>query len=211
MSGQRLGVLGRNEGGWQADRDTASVGMSRFQIAACPLDGVQVITARTFEDERGWFMESYSLAALEPLGVGLTFVQDNHSLSRAAGTLRGLHYQLPPFAQDKLVRCVVGRIWDVAVDVRRRSPTFGRWFGIELSAANRLQLLVPVGFAHGFMTLEPDSEVMYKVSATYSEPHETGIRWDDPTLAIDWPVVASDPVLSDRDRRLPSLDEATLF
>lgn len=208
---QRFGVVGQNEVGWQGDRDAPSVGMSRFQIASSPLDGVKIVTVRAFEDERGWFMESYSSAALEPLGVGLTFVQDNHSLSRAAGTLRGLHYQLPPFAQDKLVRCVVGRIWDVAVDIRRRSPTFGHWFGVELSAANRLQLLVPAGFAHGFVTLERDSEVIYKVSAAYSESHETGIRWDDPTLAIDWPFVASHPVLSDRDQRLPPLSEATLF
>jgi len=185
--------------------------MPKFEVTATSLEGVRVITPRAFEDDRGWFMEAYSLSQLDSLGMGTTFVQDNQSLSRQVGTLRGLHYQLPPFAQDKLVRCVTGRIWDVAVDIRRRSPTFGQWFGLELSAANRRQLLVPAGFAHGFMTLEPDTEVIYKVSADYSEPHDAGLRWDDPSLAIDWPPTVAAPVLSDRDRALPLLSAATLF
>lgn len=185
--------------------------MSKFEVTETPLHGVKIVKPRAFEDARGWFMETYTRSELEPLGVSMTFVQDNQSLSRDVGTLRGLHYQRPPFAQDKLVRCVAGRIWDVAVDIREGSETFGRWFGLELSAANRLQLLVPVGFAHGFLTLEPETEVAYKVSAGYSGAHDAGIRWDDPTLAVDWPLPGSAPVLSAKDMQLPLLADAAVF
>jgi len=140
------------------------------------------------------------------LGITTTFVQDNHSLSRPPFTLRGLHFQTPPRAQDKLVRCIRGRIFDVAVDVRKGSPTYGTWVGAELSAENGRQLFVPVGFAHGFLTLEADCEVVYKCSDTYAPDHDAGIRWDDPTIGIDWPIPAGAmPELSDKDRVQPLL------
>ncbi len=184
--------------------------MSKFEIIETPLDGLRVIKPRVFEDERGFFMESYTQADLATHGVDQVFVQDNHSLSRATGVLRGLHYQHAPFAQDKLVRVVRGRIWDVAVDIRRGSPTFRQWFGLELSATNRLQLLVPIGFAHGFVTLEPDTEVIYKVTSTYAADCDAGIRWDDPEIAVDWPLPNA-PVLSAKDAALPALADATVF
>lgn len=185
--------------------------MSNFEVTPTSLDGVKIITPRVFEDSRGWFMESYGQPALAQAGVDLTFIQDNQSLSRPAATLRGLHYQLPPFAQDKLVRCIRGRIWDVAVDIRKSSPTFRQWFGLELSAENRRQLLVPVGFAHGFLTLEPDTEVAYKVTAPYSPAHDAGIRWDDAEIGVEWPLDGGQPVLSDKDAKLPSLADAKIF
>ena len=185
--------------------------MSKFEVTATPIPDLKIVKPRAFEDARGWFMETYTQADLAQQGIDHVFVQDNHSLSRDVGTLRGLHYQLPPFAQDKLVRCVRGRIWDVAVDIRRGSPTFRQWFGLELSAENRLQLLVPIGFAHGFLTLEPDTEVVYKVSAVYSAAHDAGIRWDDPEIGIDWPMPGAGPVLSDKDAKLPFLADARIF
>ncbi|MBB5745308.1 dTDP-4-dehydrorhamnose 3,5-epimerase [Brevundimonas variabilis] len=185
--------------------------MSKFEVTPTAISDVKVIKPRAFEDPRGYFMETYTRSELVPLGVDQVFVQDNQSLSRDIGTLRGLHYQLPPFAQDKLVRCIRGRIWDVAVDIRRSSPTFRQWVGVELSADNRLQLLVPVGFAHAFLTLEPDTEVVYKVSAGYSAAHDAGIRWDDPDIDIDWPLPSSQPVLSAKDGVLPALSDAIVF
>ncbi len=184
--------------------------MSKFEVTKTPLAGLKVVKPRVFEDDRGFFMESYTQADLATHGIGQVFVQDNHSLSREPGVLRGLHYQHPPFAQDKLVRVVKGRIWDVAVDIRQSSPTFRQWFGIELSAVNKLQLLVPIGFAHGFMTLEPDTEVIYKVSATYAADCDAGVRWDDPEIGIDWPIDGQ-PVLSAKDRVLPALADAKIF
>ena len=136
------------------------------------------------------------------------FVQDNHSLSQQAGVLRGLHYQAPPMAQDKLVRCVRGSILDVAVDIRRGSPTFGRWVGEVLSAENWRQMFVPKGFAHGFVTLEPNTEVCYKVSEYYSPEHDRGLRFDDPDVGVDWRMPALEATLSDRDRRHPGLAES---
>ncbi|MFM6949717.1 MAG: dTDP-4-dehydrorhamnose 3,5-epimerase [Novosphingobium sp.] len=165
-----------------------------------------VIRPRRFEDPRGWFSESWNRARLESAGIVIDFCQDNHSFSHPAGTLRGLHYQAPPFAQTKLVRCLRGRIFDVAVDIRRSSPTFGQWAGLELSAANGKQLLIPAGYAHGFLTLEPDCEIAYKVDAYYSAESDGGLAWNDPAIGIDWPLASGDPVLSDKDRSLPALD-----
>jgi dTDP-4-dehydrorhamnose 3,5-epimerase len=165
----------------------------------------QLIQTKRFADDRGWFAETYNATRLSALGIDDVFVQDNHAKSGPVGVLRGLHFQRPPFAQAKLVRCVRGRIWDVAVDVRAGSPTYGRWAGAELSADNGLQLYVPVGFAHGYVTLEADSEVEYKVSARYAPECEGGVLWNDPDLAIPWPLPAGGPLVSDKDVRLGAL------
>jgi len=150
-------------------------------------------------DERGYFSETYSEARFSEAGIAIDWVQDNHSYSSQAGTLRGLHYQSPPAVQDKLVRVVRGAVFDVAVDIRRGSPTFGHWASLTLSAETGNQILVPQGFAHGFLTLEPDSEVLYKVSSPYSLPHDCNIRYDDPAIGIDWPLGGKRPILSERD------------
>jgi len=163
-----------------------------------------VIKPRRHGDERGWFSETYNARKLAEHGIADIFCQDNQSLSRVAGTLRGLHFQRPPFAQSKVVRCLAGRIFDVAVDIRRGSPSFGRWVGVELSADNGKQLFVPVGYAHGFLTLEPDCMVAYKVDAFYSAEAESGIIWNDTDIGIDWPLDGS-PHLSAKDERLPPL------
>ena len=173
-----------------------------MQVETTPLPGVLVITPRVFVDPRGFFVESYNQEALRGHGIETVFVQDNHSKS-VQGTLRGLHYQLSPAAQVKLVRVVRGAIWDVAVDIRRGSPTFGQWFGAELSADNFRQMYVPIGFAHGFCVLSDEAEVLYKTSHVYDPARERGIAWNDPALGIAWPV--ADPVLSPRDQRAGSL------
>ncbi|HEX6376626.1 MAG TPA: dTDP-4-dehydrorhamnose 3,5-epimerase [Allosphingosinicella sp.] len=161
-------------------------------------------------DARGFFMESYNRRAFaETVGRDVEFVQDNHSLS-AKGVLRGLHYQVPPHAQAKLVRVAEGEIFDVAVDLRRASPTFGRWTGETLSADNRLQLWIPEGFAHGFVTLSETAQVLYKASAYYSAPHERSLAWDDADLGIDWSGVAA-PLLSAKDAAAPQMRDADLF
>ncbi|WP_415401081.1 dTDP-4-dehydrorhamnose 3,5-epimerase [Tateyamaria sp. SN3-11] len=175
-----------------------------MKIETTPLSGVIVITPNRFSDDRGFFSESYSAQALAAQGVTIPFVQDNHSFSRAVGTVRGLHFQAPPHAQDKLVRCGRGALFDVAVDIRRGSPTYGQWFGTTLSFENGRQLLVPAGFAHGFVTLEPDTEIIYKCSDYYARETEGAIRWDDPDIGIDWGDVAA-PVLSDKDAVAPAL------
>ena len=185
--------------------------MSNFTVTSSSIAEVKIIQPRKLKDDRGFFVETHSQPALLKAGVDITFIQDNQSLSIAAGTLRGLHFQRPPFAQDKLVRVVRGRVWDVAVDMRRNSPTFRKWFGLELTADSMTQLLVPVGFAHGFLTLEPNTEVIYKVSAPYSGPHDAGVAWDDQDLAIDWPLPVSAPVLSAKDQALPRLADAATF
>ena len=174
-------------------------------IEKTALDGVLILTPARFGDDRGWFSETWNAPRLAAAGVDVGFVQDNHSMSAAVGTLRGLHYQRPPHAQDKLVRCTHGLIFDVAVDFRAGSPTFGRWFGIELSPENARQLLVPKGFLHGFVTRAPDTEVQYKCSDVYAPDCDGGIRWDDPAIGIDWGVVA--PVLSAKDAVAPLLAE----
>ena len=168
---------------------------------------VLLLKTRRFGDSRGWFAETYNAARFSGLGISETFVQDNHSFSATQGTLRGLHFQTPPHAQAKLVRCTRGRILDVAVDVRRGSPTYGKWVGAELSAENGDQLFVPVGFAHAFLTLTPDCEVVYKVSGLYAPANDGGIRWNDPTIAIDWPLPQGGATLSDKDAALPLLAE----
>ncbi|TVV76117.1 dTDP-4-dehydrorhamnose 3,5-epimerase [Sphingomonas solaris] len=170
---------------------------------------VQLIRPKRFSDDRGWFSETWHQQRLVDQGITVPFCQDNHSLSRPVGTLRGLHFQAPPHAQSKLVRCVRGSIWDVAVDVRAGSPTYGQWVGATLSAENGDQLFIPAGFAHGFVTLEPDSEVIYKVDDYYAPDCDGGIAWDDPDIALPWPLSAGGPVLSDKDRKLPRLAEWT--
>lgn len=173
-------------------------------IESTPIEGLKLITPEKITDSRGFFSETYNRKALFEAGISVDFVQDNHSCSAAAGTVRGLHFQSPPFAQDKLIRVVKGRIFDVAVDLRRSSLTFGRAFCAELSAENFTQIFVPVGFAHGFCTLAPDTEVLYKVSSYYAHGHECGLAWDDPALGIDWPVREA-AVLSEKDRHNPRL------
>lgn len=169
------------------------------------LEGVVLITPDKFGDERGFFSETYNAAALAAHGIDCAFNQDNQSLSATPGTLRGLHFQKPPTAQTKLVRVARGAILDVAVDIRTGSPTYGRHVAATLSSENWTQILVPKGFAHGFCTLEPDTEVIYKVDAPYSPDDEGGLAWDDPKLGIEWPDFAG-AVLSGRDREWPGLD-----
>lgn len=182
-----------------------------IDIRSLGLDGVLEISPRKFGDERGFFSETYNAKSFEQAGVCLTFVQDNHSFSAAVGVVRGLHYQLPPRAQDKLVRVTRGRIFDVAVDIRRGSPTFAKWVGIELSAQTWNQILVPAGFAHGFITLEPNTEVIYKVTDYYAPKQDRSIRFDDPQIGIAWPLNIADVQLSEKDRTAPVLAEAETF
>jgi len=182
-----------------------------MEIRPLRLGGVCEILPRRIEDTRGFFSETYNARALREHGIEIDFVQDNHSRSLRKGVVRGLHYQLPPHAQAKLVRVVKGAIWDVAVDIRRNSATFGEWVGLEVSAERWNQILIPEGFAHGFITLTEDTEVVYKVSAYYSPEHDRAIRFDDPAIGIDWPFVAADVCLSDKDRTAPLLNEAELF
>jgi dTDP-4-dehydrorhamnose 3,5-epimerase len=168
---------------------------------------VMLIAPQRFADRRGFFSEVFSLRALRDVGLEAEFVQDNHSLSVEQGTVRGLHFQKPPHAQGKLVRVCRGRILDVAVDLRRGSPTYGQHVAVELSAENWLQLWIPEGFAHGFRTMEPNTEVMYKTTDYYSPQDDAGIAWDDPELAIDWTLTRADAVVSDKDAMLPRLAE----
>lgn len=175
------------------------------------LDGVVEVIPRRFGDDRGWFSEVWKRSDFDDAGIPMDFVQDNESFSADVATLRGLHYQLPPFAQDKLVRVLRGSIQDVAVDIRRDSPTFGHHVSVTLSADLGNQLLVPAGFAHGFCTLEPDVQVTYKVTAPYAPEYERSVRWDDPEIGIDWQTTQP-PVLSAKDAAAPSLaDQLDLF
>jgi len=179
-----------------------------LELRPTELDGVIEVRPPRFGDERGFFSETWSAAAFAAAGLpAFDFVQDNHSHSAAAGTLRGLHFQVPPFEQDKLIRVTRGAVFDIAVDVRRGSPSFGKWAGGVLSAQEWNQLLIPKGFAHGFLTLEPDTEVQYKVTARYSPEHERTVAFDDPALAIDWPGERSSYTLNARDAAAPALSE----
>lgn len=175
-----------------------------MEIKETKLKGVKLLQPRRFSDRRGFFAETYNRRAFKGLGVEVEFVQDNHSLSAEVGTVRGLHFQAPPRAQAKLVRCGRGAIFDVAVDIRRGSPTYGKWAGFTLSAENGAQLYIPAGYAHGFATLEADSEIIYKCSDYYAPEAEGALRWDDPAIGIEWPIIG-DAIFSDKDANAPLL------
>ena len=176
-----------------------------MQVKTLTIPDVKLVTPKTFGDARGVFAEVYSQRAFAAAGLNSNFIQDNQSRSTKAPTLRGLHFQTPPFAQTKLVRCLRGSILDVAVDIRRGSPTFGQHVATMLSEERWEWLLVPIGFAHGFVTLQPSTEVFYKVDNHYSAPNDAGILWNDPDLAIDWCLDGRPPILSDKDTRYPRL------
>ena len=173
-----------------------------MDVKKLSLPGLIQLTPRLFSDARGYFIETYNESAFGAAGISTTFVQDNQSYSARRGTVRGLHFQLPPAAQAKLVRVLHGSVYDVAVDLRVGSPTYGRHDGATLTAAGREQLFIPRGFAHAFCTLEPDTVVAYKVDAFYAPASDSGLVWNDPMLAIEWPVASEDVVLSDKDQRL---------
>ena len=180
-----------------------------MNILPTKLDGVVIIEPKVFGDDRGFFMESWNADAFAKLGLNLSFVQDNHSHSQK-GVLRGLHFQNPD-AQGKLVRVSRGAVFDVAVDVRRSSPTFGQWTGVELSASNHRMFYVPEGFAHGFLTLEDDTDFLYKCTAPYAPQSEHSIAWDDPAIGIDWPLNGTEPLLAEKDRAGQPLADAKVF
>lgn len=176
-----------------------------MQIEETILPGVMLITPRRFGDHRGFFAETYNSGVFKDEGIDTAFVQDNHSLSQAKGTVRGLHFQGPPYAQAKLVRCGRGALFDVAVDIRRGSPSYGNWVGFELSFENGKQLLIPAGFAHGFMTLTEDTEIVYKCSDFYAPKTEGVLIWNDSDIGIDWPLQGITPALSGKDAEAPKL------
>jgi len=179
--------------------------LGNFSAERLAIPEVLVVKARKFADPRGNFSETYVGTAFAEMGVSCNFVQDNQAYSARPGTIRGLHFQLPPQAQAKLVRVVRGAIFDVAVDLRRDSPTYGRWCAATLSADGGEQIFIPRGFAHGLCTLEPDTIVIYKVDGYYSAAHDSGIAWNDPDIAVDWPIGPADVVVSEKDRKLQSL------
>ncbi|SIT17996.1 dTDP-4-dehydrorhamnose 3,5-epimerase [Roseivivax lentus] len=176
-----------------------------MQIDETALEGVLILTPRRFGDHRGFFEETWNRDVYQAAGLHFDWRQDNHSLSAAAGTVRGLHFQAPPRAQDKLVRCGRGALFDVAVDIRQGSPTYGAWVGVELTPENGRQLLVPAGFAHGFMTLTAETEIVYKCSDTYAPETEGALLWNDPEIGIAWPDPGVPPILSDKDAAAPGL------
>lgn len=178
-----------------------------MQATETKLKGVYVLEPQVFGDARGWFMESWSQRKMAEAGISADFVQDNQSFSAQKGTLRGLHYQLNPMCQAKLLRCTRGKIFDVAVDIRKGSPTYAQWVGVELSAENKKQLFIPRGFAHGFITLTDDVEVQYKADNYYAPDCDGNIRWDDPEIGVAWPIAPV--ILSDKDRNAPLLKERT--
>lgn len=179
-----------------------------MQILDTNLPGVKLVKPKRHGDQRGFFSETYRKDLFAEAGIDVEFVQDNHSRSAAIGTIRGLHYQAPPRAQGKLVRVTRGAILDVAVDIRHGSPTFGRHVAVRISADEWNQLWIPAGFAHGLCTLEPDTEVLYKVTDYYAPEHDAGIVWNDPSLGIEWPVATELAILSEKDQRLPRLSDA---
>ena len=176
-----------------------------MHVECLDIPDVRVLSPRKYGDRRGFFSETYNKKALAAVGIDINFVQDNHSYSAEKGTVRGLHFQTAPFAQDKLVHVARGSVFDVVVDLRRGSPTYGRHVSIVLSAEAWNQVLVPVGFAHGLMTLEPDTEVIYKVSNYYSPDQDKGLLWNDPALGIVWPLAENEALLSEKDRIQPRL------
>ena len=179
-----------------------------MQVEYPEIEGLILVRPDCFEDARGWFMETYSRPRYEEIVITCTFVQDNQSFSKDRGILRGLHFQNWPMAQSKLVRCTAGAIADVAVDLRTGSPTYAKWFKVELSAENRLQFFIPAGFAHGFVTLTDNVEIQYKCDQVYSREHDRSIRFDDPRIGVEWGIV--NPVLSDKDRTAPFLGESDI-
>lgn len=179
-----------------------------FIFTKCEIDGPVIIEPKVFGDDRGFFLESYKKTDFVNNGINVEFMQDNHSLS-SKGVLRGLHYQKPPFAQAKLVRVIKGTAWDVAVDIRKNSPTYKKWIAVELSGENKKMFYIPEGFAHGFIALTDEVQLMYKCSNEYSPQHDAGIIWNDPELAVKWPL--ADPLLSEKDIVLPLLKDAEVF
>ncbi len=185
----------------------AATAVQTAEVLATEIADLKMIVPRIHRDHRGFFSETYNKAGLEALGVNLEFVQDNHSLSVERGVVRGLHFQIAPFAQDKLVRVIRGAIFDVAVDLRRGSRTCGKHVARVISAVDWNQFLVPVGFAHGFCTLEVNTEVIYKVTNYYSPEHDRGLLWNDPDLGIAWPITEGEAILSEKDRKQPRFRE----
>jgi len=182
-----------------------------MKVATTAIEGLLILEPKVFGDERGFFLESYNQKAFDAaLGHDVRFVQDNHSRS-AKGVLRGLHYQLQPHAQGKLVRVTQGAVFDVAVDMRRGSPNFGRWVGVELSGQNQRQLWLPPGLAHGFLVISDSADFLYKTTAYYAPEAERCVRWDDPSISIDWPATGLNPVLSAKDAAAPPLERAATF
>ncbi len=177
-----------------------------MQIEETALPGVLILTPKRFGDTRGFFSESWNRARMAEAGLDIDFVQDNHSLSMTPGTLRGLHYQRPPHAQAKLVRCGRGALYDVAVDIRKGSSTYGQWIGVDLSFENGRQLMIPAGFLHGFVTRVPDTEIIYKCSDYYAPDCDGAVAWDDPEIGVDWGL-SDAPLLSDKDAAAPRLSE----
>ena len=182
----------------------------QFDVERLGIPDLLLIRPKRYTDSRGYFVETYNREAFAKMGIGAVFVQDNHSLSLRQCTIRGLHFQSAPFAQCKLVRVVRGRIFDVVVDIRRTSASFGRHVSVELSARDGGQIMIPAGFAHGFCALEPETEVVYKVDQYYSASHDRGIRWDDPMIGIDWPLGGQPATLSEKDKNLPLLVDAQI-
>lgn len=185
----------------------AASAVPSLQVMATEIADVKLIVPRIHRDHRGFFSETYKKAGLAELGANLEFVQDNHSLSVERGVVRGLHFQIPPFAQDKLVRVIRGSVFDVAVDLRRGSPTYGKHVARIISAADWNQFLVPIGFAHGFCTLESNTEVIYKVTNYYSPEHDRGLLWNDSDLGIGWPITEAKAILSDKDKKQPRFQD----
>jgi len=179
-----------------------------FNFEKTEINDLVVIIPKVFSDDRGFFLESYKYTDFESFGIKYNFKQDNHSFSQQ-GVLRGLHYQLPPMAQGKLVRVITGAVWDVAVDIRKNSPTFKRWFGVELTGENNKMFFIPPGFAHGFVALKDNTNLLYKCTEEYSYELDRGIIWNDPDIGIKWPL--ENPVLSEKDSRNPLLRDAEVY